>query len=361
MLKENLGNKKIFITGHTGFKGIWLSLLLKEFGATIYGYSLAPVNNPIYDDASAKVFEQSWYEDIRNAAKLKEAITIAQPDIIFHLAAQPLVIDSYNNPLYTFDVNVMGTACLLDALKDYSKPCAVVVITTDKVYENLEWMYPYRENDRLGGHDPYSTSKACAELVIQSYRKSFFSAEKIKEHRIAVASARAGNVIGGGDWSANRIIPDIVRAFHSNTVLEVRNPMAVRPWQHVLDALYGYLVLAEKLVSDAANPLWHTAWNFGPVATDNLSVKEIVERAAKQWGKGQYEFKEPESVTLHEAGLLRLDCSKAQQQLNWMPVWNAEVAIEKTLEWYKQVLLNNRQPAIVALEQIKTFLSAAGV
>lgn len=353
--------KKVFITGHTGFKGIWLSLLLKEFGATLYGYSLAPVQNPIYDDVHQSLFVKSWYADIRDKQSIQEAIAETQPDILFHLAAQPLVIDSYRDPVYTFDVNVIGTATLLDALRNYTKPCAVIIITTDKVYENLEWVYPYRENDRLGGHDPYSTSKACAELVVASYRKSFFPPEKINEHHIALAGVRAGNVIGGGDWSANRIIPDIVRSFHSDSVLEIRNPLSVRPWQHVLDAVYGYLKLAEKLVAEPTNPQWQTAWNFGPVATDNLPVKDIVQMAARYWGSGEYRFKEPERGSWHEAGLLRLDCSKAQQELKWMPVWQASTAINETLSWYKQVLVQGQAPAATALNQIHSFLAAANI
>lgn len=357
--KHTFENKRVLVTGHTGFKGAWLSLLLKEFGATVWGYSLPPVDNPIYEDIQQTVFEKSWLEDIRDKEKLKQAITEAQPDVIFHLAAQPLVIDSYKDPFYTFDVNVMGTAAVLDALKWHTKQCAVVVITTDKVYENLEWEYPYRENDRLGGHDPYSTSKACAELVVQSYRKSFFPPEKFEEHKISIATVRAGNVIGGGDWSANRIIPDIVRAFHGNTVLEVRNPASVRPWQHVLDALYGYLVLTEKLVIDPSNPRWQTAWNFGPVATDNLTVKEIVQLAANLWSGGQVKFNEPANNAFHEAGLLRLDCSKAHQQLNWIPVWNARAAVAETINWYQNVLVKKQEPAATALAQIRSFLAAA--
>jgi CDP-glucose 4,6-dehydratase len=357
-MKVNLKDKNVLITGHTGFKGIWLSLLLKEMGATVSGYSLEPKQNPIYEASHRSLFAQSWYEDIPERDKIKKAVSQSQPDIIFHLAAQPLVLDSYSDPLYTFDVNVMGTANLLDAVRDHSKKCAVVVITTDKVYENQEWDYPYRENDRLGGHDPYSSSKACAELVIQSYRKSFFAPQKIKEHKIALASARAGNVIGGGDWSANRIVPDIVRAFHENNTLLIRNPEAVRPWQHVLDALTGYLTLADRLAEDPENPFWQDAWNFGPASEDNIPVKEIVSWAAEYWGNGKYEFA-PVTNELHEAGQLRLDCSKATQRLGWKPVWQAREALSKTLEWYKKKLCNQEDPAAIAMEQIRSYLSVA--
>jgi CDP-glucose 4,6-dehydratase len=305
------------------------------------------------------VFEQSWLEDIRDKEKVKEVIMVSQPDVIFHMAAQPLVIDSYRDPIYTFDVNVMGTAVLLEGLKCLTNQCAVVIITTDKVYENLEWEYPYRENDRLGGHDPYSSSKACAELVVQSYRKSFFPPNKFREHKISLATVRAGNVIGGGDWSTNRIIPDIVRAFHGNSVLEVRNPASVRPWQHVLDAIYGYLVLTERLVTEPGNLRWQTAWNFGPVATDNLTVKEIIHLAADLWHGGQVKFNEPDKDALHEAELLRLDCSKAHQQLNWTPVWNAGTAIAETIKWYQTVLVKKQEPAATALAQIRSFLATA--
>ena len=358
-MKGNFKNKNVFITGHTGFKGIWLSLLLKEMGATVSGYSLEPKLNPIYEASHRSVFAHSWYEDIREKSRLKSAISDSQPDIIFHLAAQPLVLDSYSDPVYTFDVNVMGTANLLEAVRGYSKKCAVIIITTDKVYENREWDYPYRENDRLGGHDPYSTSKACAELIIQSYRKSFFSPQKIKEHNIALASARAGNVIGGGDWSANRIVPDIVRAFHENNTLQIRNPEAVRPWQHVLDALSGYLALAHRLIEDSGNPFWHDAWNFGPSSEDNIAVKEIVSWAAEYWGNGKYEFVSPTTKELHEASQLRLDCSKATQRLGWRPVWQAKLALSKTLEWYKRKLLGKEDPATIATEQIRSYLSIA--
>jgi CDP-glucose 4,6-dehydratase len=354
----NLKGKNVLITGHTGFKGIWLSLLLREMGAIVSGYSLEPKQNPIYEASHRSLFAHSWYEDIRERDKIKKAVLESQPDVIFHLAAQPLVLDSYNDPVYTFDVNVMGTANLLEAMRGYSKKCAIVIITTDKVYDNREWDYPYRENDRLGGHDPYSTSKACAELVIQSFRKSFFAPQKIKEHKIALASARAGNVIGGGDWSANRIVPDIIRAFHENNILLIRNPEAVRPWQHVLDALSGYLILAGKLVEDPEDPYWHDAWNFGPSSEDNIAVKEIVSWAAEYWGNGKYEFANS-TKEFHEASQLRLDCSKATQHLGWKPVWQARQALSKTLEWYKKNLCNQEDPGAIALEQIRSYLSVA--
>ncbi len=352
-------NKSVLITGHSGFKGIWLSLLLSKFGAKVHGYSLCPVNNPIYDDLESSTFEKIWYEDIRDDAKLKNAIHSAEPDIIFHLAAQPLVIESYAQPVHTFDVNVNGTIHLLNTLRDYSKDCIVIVVTTDKVYENHEWVYPYRETDDLGGHDPYSTSKACVELVVQSFRRSYFSKPTNKRH-VAIASVRAGNVIGGGDWSFNRIIPDIVRSLHSGLVLEIRNPKAIRPWQHVLDALYGYLILTKKMLLDITNPVWTSAWNFGPASNGILNVCEITDIAAHEWGVPDHEIRLLQALGAHEAGLLGLDCSKAMHHLHWKPVWNAQVAISRTIEWYKKVLLYNERPGAVALEQIHLFLSEVG-
>lgn len=351
-------NKNIFITGHTGFKGIWLSLMLKEMGAHVFGYALPPKCNPIFDQCYKSVFSQSWNADIRNGSNLKEAIELVQPDVIFHLAAQPLVIDSYKNPAHTFDVNVLGTVHVLDAIREYSKQCAVIVITTDKVYENFEWFYPYRENDRLGGYDPYSSSKACAELVVQSYRRSFYNNENAGS-AITVASVRAGNVIGGGDWADNRIIPDLVRAFSTNKTLAVRNPYSVRPWQHVLDALYGYLRLAEKLTYECKNQLWQDAWNFGPDSADNVPVKTVVQWAAEYWEGGRYESLPAQNAARHEAGLLRLDSSKANQLLNWKPLWNARTAVYETLEWYKKVVLLKKDPAITAIGQIHSYLEAA--
>lgn len=325
-------NKKVFLTGHTGFKGSWMLAWLHQLGATVKGYSLAPENTfDLYHTINGDLLCESIIADIRNKQKLEEEILSFQPDFIFHLAAQPLVRLSYDIPAETFEVNAIGTAHVLDAVRKMEKPCIVVLITTDKVYENLEWHYPYRENDRLGGYDPYSASKACAELVISSYRNSFFNVQHYDEHKKSIASARAGNVIGGGDWAKDRIIPDIVRALQKSEIITVRNPKSIRPWQHVLEPVAGYLHLGLKLLE---NPVTYAdAWNFGPFAEDNLVVEDLVKIALKIWGHGEYHTptlrKQP-----HEAGLLKLDINKSINDLHWKPKWSAKQAIEKTLTWY---------------------------
>jgi len=325
-------NKKVFLTGHTGFKGSWMLAWLHQLGATVKGYSLAPENEfDLYNTIHGDSLCESIIDDIRNKENLEKAILSFEPDFIFHLAAQPLVRLSYEIPSETFEVNVIGTAHVLDAVRKLKNQCQIVLITTDKVYENLEWHYPYRESDRLGGYDPYSASKACAELVINSYRNSFFNLNNYNEHKKSLASARAGNVIGGGDWAKDRIIPDIVRALQNNEVIQVRNPKSIRPWQHVLEPISGYLHLGLKLLE---NPIkFAEAWNFGPYAEDNLVVEDLVKMALETWGNGNYH-----TPTLlnqpHEAGLLKLDINKTINELNWKPKWNAKAAIEKTLNWY---------------------------
>ncbi len=326
-------NKKVFLTGHTGFKGSWMLAWLHQLGAVVKGYSLAPENTfDLYHTMQGDLLCESIIADIRDKQKLENEIISFQPDFIFHLAAQPLVRLSYEIPSDTFSVNAIGTAHVLDAVRKLTKPCIVVLITTDKVYENLEWHYPYRETDRLGGYDPYSASKACAEIVINSYRNSFFNPKNYIEHQKCLASARAGNVIGGGDWAKDRIIPDIVRALQNKETISVRNPKSIRPWQHVLEPVGGYLHLGLKLLEDPI--AYANAWNFGPYAEDNLYVEDLVKTAIQIWGQGEYQ-----SPTLinqpHEAGLLKLDINKSINELNWKPKWNAKIAIEKTLNWYK--------------------------
>lgn len=345
-------NKKVFLTGHTGFKGSWMLSYLNYLGATVKGYSLAPENDfDLYNTINGNDLCESIIADIRNKAQLESEIVRFQPDFIFHLAAQPLVRLSYEIPSETFEVNAIGTAFVLDAVKQLAKNCVVVLITTDKVYENLEWHYPYRENDRLGGYDPYSASKACAELIISSYRNSFFNQGEFEKHNKSIASARAGNVIGGGDWSKDRIIPDIVRALQKKESIIVRNPSAVRPWQHVLEPISGYLQLGAKMHE---YPTKHNdSWNFGPFAEDNLTVKELSEKAIAIWGEGNME-----TPTLlnqpHEAHLLKLDISKTIGELNWKPKWNSTKAISKTIEWYKQYSTKNQN---ITLEQIKEYIN----
>lgn len=328
-------NKKVFITGHTGFKGAWLTALLYNLNADIKGYALTPEYvDGLYEMLQPSINIQSVIADIRDKERLQKEIESFQPDYIFHLAAQPLVRRSYQIPAETFDVNVAGTANLLEAVINLKKKCTVVVITTDKVYENKEDdSILYNEEDALGGYDPYSASKACAELVVSSFRNSFFSLNNFDKHQKAIASVRAGNVIGGGDWNKDRIIPDIIRSLQTNKAIEVRNPKAVRPWQHVLEPLNGYLLLGAMLNEKPQN--FSNPYNFGPLPTDHLSVKELVETAIKIWGNGKWKDTSNDSEP-HEAGLLKLDIKRAVKALNWQPKLNAQQAIEWSIDWYKQ-------------------------
>lgn len=331
--KQFYAGKKVFLTGHTGFKGSWLLGWLKSLNCVVKGYSLAPEGgNSLYHVLNGDTLCESVIDDIRNRNKLREEILLFAPDLVFHLAAQALVIDSYKDPVYTYDVNVTGTAHVLDALRFLNKPCIAVMITTDKVYFNDESGKPYQETDRLGGHDPYSASKAAAEIVIDSYRQSFFHPSKYNGHRKTVSVARSGNVIGGGDWSANRIIPDLVRAIIANDELMIRNHRSVRPWQHVLEPLSGYLKLAYMQGKDAV--AYSTAFNFGPDPSESVTVEELVKIANGHWGKGSYRVVTNEEA-VHEAGLLQLDIQKAGTMLNWFPKYKAQKAIEETMNWYK--------------------------
>ena len=333
-LKNTYLGKRVFLTGHTGFKGAWLLKILNNLGSNVKGYALAPQNEiNLYSEIKGDSLCESVISDLRDRVALNKAILDFKPDYIFHLAAQPLVRLSYEIPSETFEVNAIGTANLLDAVRLLENKCHVVLITTDKVYHNNEWEYPYRENDRLGGYDPYSASKACCELVIDSYKNSFFNSIKYYQHQKSIAVARAGNVIGGGDWSKDRLIPDIAKSLYANKEVVIRNPKAVRPWQHVIEPLYGYLELGIRL---SENPIKYSeAFNFGPNISDALSVEEMVKKAIQNWGTGSYksviDTKNP-----HEAGLLKLDISKAVNELNWMPFFNAEIAVERTINWYKQ-------------------------
>jgi CDP-glucose 4,6-dehydratase len=333
-------NKKVFLTGHTGFKGSWMLAWLHELGAVVKGYALAQNDeNALYTGMQGDLLCHSVIADIRDKERLESELLTFQPDFIFHLAAQPLVRLSYEIPLETWEVNVLGTAHLLEAVRKLEKPCSVVLITTDKVYENREWHYPYREADRLGGYDPYSASKAGAELVIASYRNSFFNTSMHHLHKKSIASARAGNVIGGGDWAKDRIIPDIVRALQKGEEVIVRNPNSVRPWQHVLEPLSGYLQLALKMEQDPVR--FSQAWNFGPFQQDAISVEELVTIAIDLWGSGKY-IKPEQKNQVHEATLLKLDISKTVEELGWTPKWSAREAIEKTIGWYKSYAYNGQ-------------------
>ncbi|MDB5233177.1 MAG: CDP-glucose 4,6-dehydratase [Hymenobacter sp.] len=333
LLRETYAGKKVFLTGHTGFKGAWLLAWLHQLGAQVRGYALAPETTPnLYELMDGSALCDSIIADLNDRPALEQALLDFAPDFVFHLAAQPLVRLSYSIPVETFQTNVMGTAYVLDALRRLDKPCTVVLITTDKVYENQEWVYPYRETDRLGGYDPYSASKAGAELIINSYAQSFFNPADFDRHRKGVAVGRAGNVIGGGDWALDRIVPDIVRALGRGEPVQVRNPQAVRPWQHVLEPLGGYLLLGARL---AQEPLRYTgAWNFGPLAEDTKTVEALVQDAVAIWGEGRYDAS-PLTNQPHEAGLLKLDISKAQTQLAWKPLYDSKTAIANTIAWYR--------------------------
>lgn len=335
-------DKRVFVTGHTGFKGSWLISWLHLLGAEIKGYALAPENeNGLYNVIQGDTLCNSVIADIRDEQRLTKELLEFKPDVVFHLAAQPLVRLSYKMPTYTFETNVSGTANLLNAIRLLDNPCSVVIITTDKVYENHEWTYPYREVDALGGYDPYSASKACTEIVVNSFRQSFFNTDDFAAHKKSIASARAGNVIGGGDWSEDRIIPDIIRSLAEGRKIGVRNPHAIRPWQFVLEPIYGYLLLGLAL---STNPeKFSGAFNFGPFPNDFLPVEQLVKKSIECWGSGEFEFSE-NSAQPHEAGVLKLDISKAIDLLKWTPKLKSAEAINWTIEWYKK-----------ALDQSKTF------
>lgn len=347
--------KRVFLTGHTGFKGSWLLLLLRHLGAEIKGYALKPEPKSLYRDIGGDSLSDSIISDIRNLDRLKLEITTFAPDFVFHLAAQPLVLTSYRNPIETYETNVIGTANVLECLRQLDRPCQTIVITTDKVYENQEWPYPYREIDPLGGFDPYSSSKACAELVTASMRGSFFPPKDFGTHGKGIAVARAGNVIGGGDWAENRILPDVVRALSSGSTIPIRNPTSVRPWQHVLEALVGYLKLAERLAEGKEPEKWGDAWNFGPTDNELVTVENLVAKCISIWGSGvsKCENGKPQP---HEAGQLRLDCSKAVNVLGWRPKLDTHSSIAATMEWYKAVLKEGQSPLQVTNQQIATYL-----
>ena len=348
---DSYKGKRIFLTGHTGFKGSWLNLWLKSLGAEVYDYALAPNTNPSHFEllGGNKEF-RGVFADIRDRENLKQSLRSFNPDIIFHLAAQPLVRESYKNPVATFESNVIGTLNILDCARKLESLKAIVVITTDKVYENKEWIWGYRENDALGGYDPYSASKACAEIVTDSMRNSFFNINEFgKSHQVLIATARAGNVIGGGDWSEDRLIPDIIKAVCANKSVKIRNPKSTRPWQHVLEPLRGYLMLGEKLLEGKKE--FATAFNFGPNLQDNLRVEEILKITKNLWDKVDYVL-ECDSNAPHEAGLLMLDVAKAQKLLNWEPVMNSLESIKYTISWYREIY-ENRQ--IVSQEQLENY------
>ena len=319
--------KKVFLTGHTGFKGSWLSIWLNSMGAVVKGYALKPATNPnLFTIASVSDLIESEINDIRNFTMLRDSISKFSPDIVFHMAAQPLVRASYAKPLETYETNVMGTANLLEAVRQCQSVKAVVNITTDKCYENNEWVWGYKEIDPMGGKDPYSSSKGCSELVTTSYRESF-----LKEANIGIATARAGNVIGGGDWAEDRLIPDILRAFELCNPVIIRNPHATRPWQHVLEPLSGYLILAEQLFKNPSK--FSEAWNFGPYESDIKTVDWILEQIICLWPGASWRLDQNDNP--HEAMLLKLDISKASNILGWTPTWDLSNTIVKIVRWHK--------------------------
>jgi CDP-glucose 4,6-dehydratase len=326
--------RRVLVTGHTGFKGGWLSLWLQKAGADVCGYSLEPPTTPnLFEEAQVAKEMRSVIADIRDLDKLRHVFTEFRPEIAIHMAAQPLVRTSYEDPLTTYAVNVMGTANFLEAVRGCDTARSVVVVTTDKCYENKEWHWGYREGDALGGYDPYSNSKACAELVVSSYRNSFFNPEQYSRHKVAIATVRAGNVVGGGDWAADRLVPDIFRTFSDGRKAMIRNPEAIRPWQYVMDPLRGYLLVAQKLCEQGVE--YGQAWNFGPDFSDMRSVEWIVSRLARLWGENAEWVHNKGIEQPHEAGVLRLDCSKAAIELGWRPRLSLNSALEITVEWYK--------------------------
>jgi CDP-glucose 4,6-dehydratase len=342
--------KNVFLTGHTGFKGSWLSLWLASMGARVTGYALAPNTKPNLFNILAidSLIEESHISDIRDLATLQNAMSQSNPDVVIHMAAQPLVRYSYINPVETYATNVMGTVHVLESTRTIESVRATVVVTTDKCYENKEWVWGYRENETMGGYDPYSNSKGCAELVTSAYRQSYFSSPNSNNK---IASARAGNVIGGGDWSNDRLIPDAIKAFQADTPLMIRNPMATRPWQHVLEPLSGYLILAQSLYQEGL--AFASGWNFGPRDEDCRPVNEVVELLISRWG-GSARWEREGSDQPHEANFLKLDCSKASSLLSWVPKWNLEIATQKIVDWHK-AFEEKEKMQLISLSQIDQY------
>lgn len=348
MIDSNFwSGKRVYLTGHTGFKGSWLSLWLAEMGAIVKGYSLIPPTKPnLFEEAKVAEKIESQIGDIRDLETLKVSMSEFNPDILIHMAAQPLVRLSYKEPLETYDTNVMGTVKVLEAARSCSSLKAIVSVTTDKCYENKEWVWGYREDEPMGGFDPYSSSKGCAELVTSAYRRSF-----MQEQGIGLASARAGNVIGGGDWADDRLIPDILRAFEKNEAVVIRNPLSTRPWQHVLEPLSGYLVLAQKLYKEPTK--FAEGWNFGPYEDDAKPVEWILNHMVSQWPNTVWRL--DKNSHPHEAGYLKLDVAKAKARLKWHPTWRLELTLAKIIKWH-QAWLNKADMQQVCLEEINEFM-----
>ena len=344
-------NRRVLVTGHTGFKGSWLCLLLNQLGADVYGYALEPPTHPsLFNEARIGELMTSHISDIRNLDDLQEVMKKVQPEIVIHMAAQPLVRESYKIPVETYSINVMGTVHLLEACRNTKSVKAIVNVTTDKCYENREWHWGYRENEPMGGYDPYSNSKGCSELVTSAYRNSFFNPKDYEKHGVAIASARAGNVIGGGDWADDRLIPDFIRSITKDEKVLIRSPYAIRPWQHVLEPLTGYLTLAAKLYTEGVQ--YAQGWNFGPEDSDAQNVEWITNTICQLWGEGA-SFEIDQNPQPHEANYLKLDSSKAKAKLKWVPKWNIETTLKSIVDWNKAYLCgeNIREVTINQINQ----------
>ena len=351
MFNNVFKDKTVFVTGHTGFKGSWLCIWLKELGANVVGYALEPYtdrDNFVVTGLQDKITHITG--DIRDYKTLAKVFKKYHPEFVFHLAAQPIVRESYISPKETYDINIGGIVNVLECCRLVDSVRAIINVTSDKCYENKEWIWGYRENDPMGGYDPYSSSKGCSELVTAAYRKSFFNPNGFNDHKKSLASARAGNVIGGGDWQKDRIIPDCIRALENNKPIEIRNPNATRPWQHVLEPLSGYLLLASRMYEDPQK--FCGAWNFGPNYDSIIPVGEVADKVVAQWGSGSWLDLSDKNAP-HEAKLLSLDISKANSYLKWVPVWDTEKAIKKTVDWYKEY--KKKDPYGICINQIEEF------
>ena len=333
-LRAAYAGKKVLLTGHTGFKGAWLTLWLERLGAKVTGFALAPERDSVFVTAGVETSCEHRVGDVRHFAQVRDAVAACKPDIVFHLAAQALVRKSYESPLETIETNINGTAHVLEALRVTRQRCAVVVVSSDKCYENREWVHGYREEDAMGGFDPYSMSKGATELVTSSWRRSFFPPAKLAEHGVAIASARAGNVIGGGDWAVDRIVPDCIRALSKGEPIGVRSPRAIRPWQHVLEPLGGYLLLGVKLLTAPRPQDFCEGWNFGPEAASAQPVSALASALVKAWGEGEW-IDQSDPRAHHEASLLRLSIDKAHAKLGWLPRWGFDETVQKTVAWYR--------------------------
>jgi len=340
-------SKRVLVTGHTGFMGSWLTKWLTMLNAEVCGYALDPPTQPnMYEVLNlTRKLSKDIRGDVRDIELLRKTVLDFQPEVVFHLAAQPIVLESYDNPLETFDTNVIGTVNLLNELRKVNSVKAILVMTSDKSYRNKEWVYPYREDDEIGGRDPYSASKSCQDIVVNSFRESYFS-----DSGISLSSVRAGNVIGGGDWAKDRIIPDIVRGIVSGHPVRVRNPNSVRPWQHVLEPISGMLLLAQRMHGDMK---FSDAWNFGPNSERDVTVKEVVDKVIELWGKGKYKVEN--SSAKKEAHFLRLDISKAKRELGWFPVYSIDKALKVTVEWYKTYYTNYSKIQDLTYKQIISY------